>query len=173
MAFNIKQLLFCVAVVAFGLVALFNAKPVVGKLFDLLTLGILIATAYGAWLSYGEFRAFRVGFLCWAILYFLLFKKKFDVGIYDLINLAYRAVQPPINVPPPFPRGSGGGGFGGGGGVFGGFGLHPNFNSVCHSLFLLLLGVVGGCVTVYYYRKRHRLLASRYNEGRASDTPSR
>jgi hypothetical protein len=150
MAFSIKQLLFWMAIVAFGLVAMFSRKPVIGMLFDLLTLGILIAAAYGAWLSYGELRAFRVGFLCWAVVYFLLFKQKFNVPVNDLIRRAYRAVQPPI------PGLQNGGGFGGGG-----FGLHPNFNSVFHSLFLLLLGVVGGWVTVYFYRKRQRMLETK------------
>jgi hypothetical protein len=91
MAFSVKQLLVWMAVLAFGLVALVSEdKPILGKLFDLLTLGILIGMAYGAWLSTGESRAFRVGFLCWAFLYFFLFKKIFDVGISDLISSAYR-----------------------------------------------------------------------------------
>ena len=93
MAFSIKQLLFCMTVVAFGLVAMLSEyRPLLGKLFDLLTLGILIAMAYGAGLSSGEPRAFRVGFLCWASLYFFLFKKTFDVGISDLISRAYRGL---------------------------------------------------------------------------------
>jgi len=142
MAFSIKQLLFCIAVVAFALVAVLNDEPILGKLFDLLTLGILIATAYGAWLSHGELRAFRVGFLCWAVLYFLLVKKTFDVGVHDLIGRAYRAIQPPSQAPIQF--------------VY----LFHNFHSVCHSLFLLLLGVIGGWVTVYFYRKRQRALTS-------------
>ena len=145
MAFSIKQLLFCMAVVAFGLVAMLSQnKPVLGKLFDLLTLGIVIAVAYGAWLSTGESRAFRVGFLGWAVLYFFLFKQKFDVGIYDLVNRAYRATQPPVVEPTPP-------GFGVGWG-------YSNFYPVFHCLFLLLLGVVGGWITVYFYRKRQRML---------------
>jgi hypothetical protein len=61
MAFSIKQLLFSMAVVAFGLVALLSEfKPLLGHLFDLLTLGILIGMAYGAWMSTGESRAFRL-----------------------------------------------------------------------------------------------------------------
>src|SRR4051812_37698961 len=125
MAFSVKQLLFCIAVLAFGLVALLSDQPVMGTLFESLTLGILSTTAYGAWLSYAELRAFRVGFLCWAALYFMLFKKRVDVGVDDLINRAYRTFQPETMAPPPF-----------------GF-PHPNFTQVFHSLFLLLLGVVG------------------------------
>jgi hypothetical protein len=140
MAFSIKQLLFGMAVVAFGLVALLNSRPILGKLFDLLTLGILIATAYGAWISHGESRAFRIGFLCWAVLYFALFKKTFDVGIHELVRRAYDLVQPTAFTQSPF------------------FTYHANFNSVFHSLFLLLLGLVGGYVTVYFYRKRQRML---------------
>jgi hypothetical protein len=159
MAFSIKQLLFSTAVVAFGLVAMLSEyRPLLGKLFDLLTLGILIAMAYGIWLSGGEHRAFRVGFLCWALLYFYLFKKTFSVGISELIAYAYRVVRPPIVISPAF----GGGGTGGGG--FGGGGMHfpyGNFTPVFHSMFLLLLGLVGGWVTVYFYRKRASELARR------------
>jgi hypothetical protein len=155
MAFSIKHLRFSIAVVAFGLVAMLSEyRPILGKLFDLLTLGILIATAYGIWLASGERRAFRVGFLCWALLYFYLFKRTFSVGISELIAYAYRVVQPPPVI--VFPRGTGGGGFAGGGGmVF----PHANFVPVFHSMFLLLLGLVGGWVTVYFYRKRERMLA--------------
>ena len=54
MAFSVKQLLFMMAVVAFGVAALVNAdKPFVFQLFDLLTLAILIAIAYGAWINQG------------------------------------------------------------------------------------------------------------------------
>ena len=156
MAFSIKQLLFWMAVVAFGLVALVSEdKPVLGKLFDLLTLGILIGLAYGAWLSTGESRVFRVGFLSWAFLYCLLFKKIFDIGISDLISSAYlelidRAwggVPPGMTIPEPP--------------VFGERGIgnyvYPNFHLVGHSLILLLLGFVGGWVTVFFYRKRQRM----------------
>jgi hypothetical protein len=153
MRFSIKHLLFCMAVVAFELGALTSDKPVLGKLIALVTLGILIAAAYGAWLSQGELRAFRVGFLCWAVLYFLLFNKAFDVGVHDLIRLAYLAYRPPMIVAP--------GGQSGGGGGFGGGGFDPNFYPVCHSLFLLLLGLIGGWVTVYFYRKRQKMLTER------------
>ncbi|HEX2475899.1 MAG TPA: hypothetical protein VHK01_14205 [Lacipirellulaceae bacterium] len=161
MAFSIKQLLFSMAVVAFGLVAMLSEyRPHLGKLFDLLTLGILIAVAYGVWLASGERRAFRIGFLCWALLYFFLFKKTLDVGISELITRAYRAVSQPVVVLPP---GTGGGGIAGGG--FGGGGAWPipygNFAPVFHSMFLLLLGVIGGWVTVYVYRKRERMVARR------------
>jgi hypothetical protein len=158
MAFSIKQLLFSMAVVAFGLVAMLSEyKLLLGKLFDLLTLGILIAMAYGVWLSSGERRAFRIGFLCWALLYFYLFKRTFSVGISELIAYAYRAVRPPIVISPTF----GGGGTSGGG--FGGGVQFPygNFTPVFHSMFLLILGVVGGWVTVYFYRKRASELARR------------
>jgi hypothetical protein len=167
MAFSIKQLLFSTAVVAFGLVTMLSEyRPLLGRLFDLLTLGILIAMAYGVWLASGERRAFRVGFLCWALLYFYLFKKTFSVGIAELINYAFRAVQPP----PEFTRGYGG--YGGGGmtggaysGTYGGGGgiqfPYGNFTPAFHSMFLLLLGVIGGFVTVYFYRKRASMLANR------------
>jgi hypothetical protein len=162
MAFSIKQLLFSMAVVAFGLVALFSEdKPLLGRLFDLLTLGILIGMAYAAWLSTGESRAFRLGFLCWGALYFLLFKKIFDVGLADLMSRAFRGLLNLVwgasggaqNMTLPEPV------------VFSERGVmdfpYPNFFVTCHSLLLLLIGVVGGWVTIYFYRKRQRMLSRR------------
>jgi hypothetical protein len=161
MAFSIKQLLFSMAVVAFGLVALLSGfKPLLGYLFDLLTLGILIGMAYGAWMSTGESRAFRLGFLCWGVLYFLLFKKIFDVGLSDLVSRAFRGLLNLIwgesgGVPqdwtlpePPILSERGTVDF-----------EYSNFYITCHSLLLLLIGLIGGWVTVYFYRKRVRMLA--------------
>ncbi len=160
MAFSIKQLLFSTAVVAFGLVALFSEdNPLLGRLFDLLTLGILVGMAYAAWLSTGESRVFRLGFLCWGAVYFLLFKKIFDVGLSDMISRAYRGLfdlawsasggwPQGMTVPEPL--------------VFSERGVvdhvYPNFYVTCHSLLLLLIGVIGGWVTVYFYRERQRRL---------------
>jgi hypothetical protein len=155
MAFSIKQLLFSMAVAAFGLVAMLSEyRTVLGKVFDGLTLVILVAIAYGAWLFTGERRAFRVGFLCWAVLYFLLFKQTFDVGISDLANLVRRAVQAQSFVASQSAAIDGGG-------FTGSFWPipHSNFYPAFHTLLLLLLGLIGGCVTVYFYRKRERKLA--------------
>jgi hypothetical protein len=139
MAFSTKHLLFCMAVVAFGVMAMFSDSSVVGQLFELLTLAVLIATAYRAWLSHGELRAFRVGFLCWAVLYFLLVKRTADFGVNDLIGRAFRAFHPTNAGQQPW--------------VF----YDPNFSQVCHSLILLLFGLIGGWVTVYLYRKHRRV----------------
>jgi hypothetical protein len=150
MAFSIKQLLFWMAVLAFGLVAMFSKDmPVLGRLFDLLTLGILIGAAYGAWLSTGQARAFCIGFLCWAALYFYLFKRTFEINraISEMISLAYRSIGTQIVVPRT------------GGGGLGFRPQYPNFIAVFHSLLLLLVGILGGWVTVYFYRKRQRMLA--------------
>jgi hypothetical protein len=122
-----------------------------------LTLGILIGVAYGVWLAKGESRAFRVGFLCWAVVYFVLFKKIFDVGLSDLISSAFVKLNIRANFPYnmegfTFPEPP----------VFGERGLgqylYPNFHLTCHSLLMLLMGLVGGWVTVYFYRRRERTL---------------
>ena len=155
MAFSIKQLLLCMAYVAIGLMALANAdKPFIKELVDLLTLGTLVFMAYAAWTRQAEPRAFRIGFLCWGALYYWMFKRRFDIGTLHLIDLASRMVQP---------DGVQQGGFGGGGGgVFGGGGFGgnwvANFHSISHSVLLLLFGLIGGWVTVYFYRKRQRML---------------
>ncbi len=77
-------------------------------------------------------------------------------GVHDLINRAYFEFFQPVII---VPGGQGGGGFGDGGG--GWVSRFPNFHSVCHCLFLLLLGIIGGWVTVYFYRKRQKMLAER------------
>jgi hypothetical protein len=168
MAFSVKQLLFSMAVVAFGVAALVNAdKPFVFQLFDLLTLAILIAIAYGAWIHQGAQRAYRIGFLCWAALYYWFVKGGFDVGAGEVIDYAARVFGPE--------RPSAGYGYGGysvqSDGLFdepppsrtgyGSYGWYTGFRSIGHSMLLLFFGLVGGWVTVYFYRKRARMLANR------------
>ncbi|HEX2475900.1 MAG TPA: hypothetical protein VHK01_14210 [Lacipirellulaceae bacterium] len=166
MAFSVKQLLFSMAVVAFGVAALVNAdKPFVFQLFDLLTLAILIAIAYGAWINQGAQRAYRIGFLCWAALYYWFFKEGFNIGAGDLIDYAARVFGPE--------RPSGGYGRDRGYGGYSGYGMQSGdlfdwqaapgnyhwyigFRSIGHSLLVLFFGLVGGWLTVYFYRKRER-----------------
>jgi hypothetical protein len=160
MAFSVKQLLFMMAVAAFGVAALANAdKPFVFQLFDLLTLAILIAIAYGAWINQGAQRAYRLGFLCWAALYYWFFKQQFNIGTGDLIDVVTYMTQPirpsaryrGDSMPPVD--------------IFGVTARGPNYvwrtayRSIGHSLFLLFFGLVGGWVTVYFYHKRERMLA--------------
>jgi hypothetical protein len=165
MAFSVKQLLFSMAVVAFGVAALVNAdKPFVFQLFDLLTLAILIAIAYGAWIHQGAQRAYRVGFLCWAALYYWFFKEGFNIGAGEVIDYAARVFGPerpsagiyfdlqtdlPFEEPPQE------------GTRYGSYGWYTGFQSIGHSMLLLFFGLVGGWVTVYFYRKRASKLANR------------
>jgi hypothetical protein len=168
MAFSVKQLLFLMAVVAFGVAALANAdKPFVSHLFDLLTLALLIAIAYGAWINQGAQRAYRIGFLCWAALYYWFFKEGFNIGAGDVIDYAARVLGPE--------RPSAGYGYGGYSMQsddlfaepqqtrerYGPYGWYMGFRSIGHSMFLLFFGLIGGFVTVYFYRKRQRKLANR------------
>jgi hypothetical protein len=151
MAFSIKQLLFCMAVIAFGLTALANARFLfMGELVDLVTLGLLITVAYSAWTTLGEKRAYRIGFLCWSLLYVWLTNKSFDFGQMELIELlcrplGYDASLPVFDDDP-----------------FGELGTEANnwvhnLISIGNCLILLLFGLVGGWLTVYFYRKRQRL----------------
>jgi hypothetical protein len=148
MSFSIKQLLLLVAFVAFGLTALANARFLfMGELVDLVTLGLLITIAYSAWATHGEKRAYRIGFLCWSLLYVWATNKSFDFGQLELIELlcrplGYDASLPIFDDDPFADLGTEGNNW-----------VH-NLISIGDCLLLLLFGLVGGWVTVYMYRKR-------------------
>jgi hypothetical protein len=158
MAFGIKHVLLAIAVVAIGLAALLNAgTPFVSESFSLFTLVVLIGAAYGIWMSNGETRAFRIGFVAWSALYYWLFSRTFDIGTGRLLYLASIALGrqqttseanddlfgTPFQAPSPYVD------------------FQQGFTSIGHCLFLLIFGLIGGCVTVYFYRKRQRMQETR------------
>lgn len=147
MTFSIKHLLFAVLVIAAGIASLANAGTLfVSYGFDLLTLAILIATAYGIWLSQGEVRAFRIGFLSWAVLYCVAVKWPFDIGasyLIDRVALLFR--RDPTTEADLF-------------GSWRYVDWRSSFHSIADCLVALTFGLIGGWVTVYFYRKRQRML---------------
>lgn len=154
MAFNVKQLLVCVAVVAFALAALVMAnKPYVTSLGRFATIGFHVFMSYEIWTTEGERRAFRVGFLACGCVYFLfhvvLNVDALNFGTATLISPLLTVIHPDVYV-----RDSQGT-------ITGIHGiLYENFFLVGHCFLTLLFGVIGGWITVYFYRKRQKLLDS-------------
>ena len=151
MVFSLKQLLAIVLVVSVGLAALANAdKPLIVGVVRLLTLMVLVLAAYSVWTSEREARAFRIGFVCWGGVYFLIHVAP---RIGDL-NLGTDMVLSPILgilQPDAFERDRQG--------VITGVHetLYAQFFYIGHCLLTFLFGLIGGWVTVYFYRKRQRM----------------
>jgi hypothetical protein len=156
MAFSLKHLLFAMLIVAVGLAALMNAdRHLVAEFFNLLTLAVIINSGYCIWISRGEDRAFHCGFTGWAGVYFLAsrwFRITVLSGTHEIIDVISRTFWPP-RIPL--------------------VGLHDTprlstqaawingFHSIGHCLFALVLGLIGGWVTVHFYRKRRQMLTQR------------
>src|SRR3954463_4473010 len=162
MSFSIKQLLLCMAVMAIGLMALANAgKPFVKELIDLLTLCTLIWMAYFAWISDGPRRAFRLGFVSWGVLYYWLFKHAFDIGttrLLVLLSAAFRNLDQRVSNPNNPASGISAPD------LFGPPQIasptaewEESYYSIGNALFLLLFALIGGWITLYFYRKRQRM----------------
>ena len=154
MTFSIRHLLFVMLVVAFGVAALTNANlPLVAELFDVFTPLTIIILGYMAWVSVGEQRSFRIGFVTWGGIYFLAtrwwhFAFYFATG--QLLWLLHEPLKPNFRhlSGDPFQRAE--------------VDWMNRFDTIAHSLFALLFGLIGGWVTVYYYRKRQRMLAKEH-----------
>ena len=95
--------------------------------------------AYGVWLSEGETRAFRVGFLGWVTLFWVLMFWRYDIGVDTLIGFANDMLHPKNPV---------------------GNWINPYFQ-IGRCFLSLLFGLIGGWVTMYFYRKRQRMLKKR------------
>ncbi len=139
MAVGVKQLLIVVVYVSIAFAALANAgKGYAHEIAQLITIGTLIAMAYGVWTSAGETRAFRAGFVGWGSMYFLLFvviqTRWIDIGAGDVLHvLRNRMISDPNAA--------------------------LEFRMIGDEFLSLIFGVIGGWITVYFYRKRQRMLA--------------
>ena len=141
MAISVKQLLVSILFVGFAISALLNhERAYMLEFVKLATFGTLVAMAYGIWASAGEDRAFCTGFLLWGGLYYLLFvviqTEHFDLGTDILLS---RLARPLDHV---------------------GF-AWALYEKTGHLLISLVSGVIGSWVTVFFYRKRQRMLAQR------------
>jgi hypothetical protein len=159
MAFSIKHLLVVFLFAALGLAALLNAHlPIVAELADLITLLTIVLIGYGVWISDGELRAFRIGFVCWAGTYFIAtkwFSIAFNIATGKVLQIIKWPLEPralqsagrtgevsgPIEEEFLNAQGR----------------WMDRFDTIGHCLFALLFGLVGGWVTVYFYRKRQRM----------------
>ncbi len=138
MAISVRQLLVTVLFSCFALAALINhERTFMLEFVKIVTFGALVAMAYGAWAGAGENRAFCAGFVLWGGLYYLLFvviqTERFDLGTDVLLLRLGRRLD------------------------------HAGFSwalyeKTGHLLLSILFGLVGGWVTVYFYRKRQRML---------------
>jgi hypothetical protein len=138
MAISVKQLLVSVLLIGFSIAALLNhERPYMLEFVKLVTFGTLVVMAYEAWASAGERRFFYVGFLLWGGIYYLLYvvvqTQRIDLGTEMLLLRFGRVLD------------------------------HTGFawalyEKTGHLLLSLVFGVVGSWVTVYFYRKRGKML---------------
>jgi hypothetical protein len=140
MAVSIKQLLVSILFVGFAISALLNhERAYMLEFVKLATFGTLVVMAYGVWATAGEDRAFCAGFLLWGGFYYLLFvvlqTDRIDLGTEML--LARLGTQLDLTSP-----------------RF----TWALYEKTGHLLISLVSGVIGSWVTVYFYRKRQRML---------------
>ena len=140
MAFNIKHLLVVFLYVCVGFTALANVDfPYALAIVHWLTLGTFVWSAYSVWSCLGETRAFHVGFCSWGIGYFLIFViSRGDWGGMDYVIDALELLFLPAGIAEMT-------------------WVQIAFGRAGQCLLSLLFGLIGGCVTVYYYRKRQRM----------------
>lgn len=144
MAVSLKHFLLLVLFVGFALAALLNSeRAVMLELVKLVTFATLVLMAYGIWANAGESRAYCAGFLLWGGLYYVLCiivqTDRIDLGTDHLLlwlgEALIRVRHDPI--------------------------IWAVYEKIGHLLLSLLFGNIGGWVTVYYYRKRQRMLPAR------------
>jgi hypothetical protein len=142
MAVSVKQLLVSILFVGFAIAALLNhQRPYMLEFVKLVTFGTLVAMAYGIWATAGEDRAFCTGFLLWGGLYYVLFvvirTDSIDLGTEMLLMRLGTQLD---LTSPRF--------------------TWAIYEKTGHLLISIVSGVIGSWVTVYFYRKRQRMLAN-------------
>jgi hypothetical protein len=138
MAISVKQLLLSVLLVGFAIAALlYHERAYMLEFVKLVSFGTLAVMAYEAWASAGERRAYYLGFLLWGGLYYLLYvvvrTERIDLGTDMLLVRFGRLLD------------------------HGGF-TWALYEKTGHLLLSLVFGVIGSWVTVYFYRKRRKML---------------
>jgi hypothetical protein len=142
MAFSVKQFLLLILFGGFSLAALLNSeRTFMLETVKLVTFLTLVFMAYGAWAYAGETRAYCAGFVLWGGIYYLLFvviqSRRFDIGVENLLLWLGQALD-------RMTRGQI---------------IWAVYEKTGHLLLSVLFGIVGGWVTVHYYRKRQKMLA--------------
>jgi hypothetical protein len=153
MSFSIKQLLGLILVFSLGLGALIGSNnPLIASLAKPIVVGVFALFAYGIWTSKAETRAFRIGFLCWGGLYFLLYAvgdgKTIDLGLRYLPDRLITTFAPNILIRDAQGTIT----------QVNGEWL-DRFRLIGRCVLSIVLGIVGGWVTVHFYHKRQRMLA--------------
>ena len=143
MSFSIRHILIVVVYVSVGLVALNNAYPMSSRLVvQLLSLATLVLCTYEIWASEGETRVFRIGFVLWGRVYYLLFviiqTWRVNLGTSAIVEWFVRSLA-----------------------LYRDGDSHNQIMGIVHPLAALVYGVVGGWVTIHFYRKRQRMIANR------------
>jgi hypothetical protein len=138
MTLSLKHFLLLILFAAFALAALTHSeRAFMLEIVKLISFATLVVMAYEAWASAGEKRAYCVGFILWGGLYYLLFvamqTRRIDLGTDRLVNwLFWKLEQGRV--------------------------IWAVFEKTGHLLFSTLFGIVGGWVTVYFYRNRQQML---------------
>jgi hypothetical protein len=105
-------------------------------LVKLITIGALVVMSYGVWAFLGEKRAYCAGFLVWGGLYYVAYivleSRRVDLGTDTLILWLGRQLET-------------------------GRIMWAVYEKIGHLLMSLLLGWIGGWVTVFFYRVRQHL----------------
>jgi hypothetical protein len=141
MSFSLKQFLLLILFLGFALAALMNSEETfMIELVKLVAFGALVLTAYAAWVSAGERRAYCIGFVLWAGIYYLLFvvlrTSRIDLGTETLILWLGNHLES-------------------------GRVIWAVYEKTAHLLFSLLFGIIGAWITVFFYRQRVRMHGKR------------
>ena len=144
MALSLKQFLLLILFICFAFSALLNSqRPFMLETVKLITFATLVAMAYGVWTNTGETRAYCAGFLLWGGLYYILFvvmqSKRWDFGVEILMLWLGQFLDrmAPGQI------------------------IWAVYEKTAQLLLSILFGIIGGWVTVYYYRKRQKSLSQR------------
>jgi len=141
MAISVKQFLLLILFAGFALAALMNSERVfMLEIVKLVTFGTLVVMAYGIWANAGETRAYCTGFVLWGGFYYVTFvifpSQRIDLGTDTLLLWLGRRLES-------------------------GRIMWAVYEKTGHLLLSLFFGVIGGWVTVYFYRKRQTMLSNR------------
>ena len=143
MALSLKHFLLLILFAGFALAALMNSEQTfMLEIVKLVTFGTLVLMSYGAWACAGARRAYCAGFVLWGGIYYALFvaigTERIDLGTNILLlwlgQLLDRMTQGRI--------------------------IWAVYEKTGHLLLSLLFGIIGGWVTVYFYRQRQRTLSA-------------